>query len=91
MEATNVILTNGVLTDFSGRTAELSPEGLFEFQYPEWINGHVAVFSVCENGTLAHGDSVMFWACPVANIYDLFVYRLIHECHEAYVSVGPAV
>jgi len=69
-----ITLKNGVLTDGIGRTGYIADNYQFQYDKPAQHGAlFTGGFSICPNGSIALGDSAVFWSCnsgAFSNLYD---------------------
>lgn len=88
-------LADGVLTDDEGRTGYIAANHQFQFDKPAQTGAiYTAGWSVCGNGTLALGDSAIFYQCLSGTFYNLYDESTGDQCTPIYIDVinaGTAV
>jgi hypothetical protein len=85
-----VTLSNGVLTDAQGRTGYIASNYQFQFDAPPQHGTLVdSGFSVCRNGTLALGDSTLFYQCTSGAFYNLYDRSWADQCSPVNLQVMP--
>jgi len=84
-------LTDGVLTDSEGRIGGIVSNGQFQFDGPPSQAGTIynKGWSVCGNGSLALGDSAVFYQCLSGDFYNLYDVSTGAQCSEVLVDVLP--
>jgi len=86
--ALTATLSKGILTDSEGRTGEIVANNQFQFDNPIQSNAiYTAGWSVCANGTLAIGDSALFYECLSGTFYNLYDASTGDQCSEIYINV----
>jgi len=91
-----VKLANGVLTDASGRTGYIADNYQFQFDGPAQTGAiYTGGFSVCGNGSLALGDSLVFYQCLSGSFYNLYDRSWAAQCEPVIIDTlgcgnGPA-
>ena len=79
-------MKNGILTDPLGRTGYVASNEQLQFDDPPQLGAiWTAGFSVCENGSLALGDDVIWWKCLSGSFYNLYFKTIGSECIESYL------
>ncbi|KAJ9621967.1 hypothetical protein H2203_006848 [Taxawa tesnikishii (nom. ined.)] len=87
-KALTISLNNGVLTDDQGRTGYIAANNQFQFDKPAQTGAiYTAGWSVCSNGTLALGDSAIFYQCLSGTFYNLYDESTGDQCSEIYIDV----
>merc|ERR1712093_202494 len=84
-------LADGVLTDAQGRIGSIVANYQFQFDGPPPQAGalYTAGFSVCQNGTLAIGGSVVFYACKSGDFSNLYDRAWVAQCEPVFLNVLP--
>jgi hypothetical protein len=83
-----ITLANGVLTDDEGRTGYIAANNQFQFDKPAQTGAiYTAGWSVCGNGTLALGNSAIFYQCLSGNFYNLYDAPTGQQCSQIYIDV----
>ncbi|KAI5245403.1 hypothetical protein E4T42_06745 [Aureobasidium subglaciale] len=86
-----ITLANGVLTDDQGRTGYIAANNQFQFDKPAQTGAiYTAGFSVCSNGTLAIGNSAVFYQCLSGDFYNLYDESTGAQCSPIYINVLAA-
>lgn len=81
-------LSNGVLTDDEGRTGYIAANNQFQFDKPAQTGAiYTSGWSVCSNGTLALGDSAVFYQCLSGTFYNLYDESTGNQCSQIYIDV----
>lgn len=81
-------LKNSVLTDAKGRTGYIASNNQFQFDGPVQAGAiYTAGFSVCSNGSLALGDSAVFYQCLSGTFYNLYDENDAAQCSPVYINV----
>lgn len=91
-ESTPLVTTlkNGVLTDSKGRTGYIADNNQFQFDGPPQAGAiYTAGFSICQNGTLALGNSAIFYKCLSGMFYNLYDQSEGAQCSEALLYILP--
>ena len=79
-------MKNGILTDPQGRIGYIASNQQFQFDDPPQLGAiWTAGFSVCENGSLALGDDVIWWKCLSGSFYNLYFKTTGSDCIESYL------
>ncbi|CAD0084283.1 unnamed protein product [Aureobasidium vineae] len=83
-----ITLKNGTLTDDEGRTGYIAANNQFQFDKPAQTGAiYTSGFSVCGNGTLAIGDSAIFYQCLSGDFYNLYDQSTGAQCSPIYINV----
>jgi len=91
-------LANGKLTDAKGRTGYIAANNQLQFDAPPQTGAiYTAGFSVCSNGSIALGDSAVFYQCKSGNpnggesgaFYNLYDDQAFDICTPATINVLP--
>ncbi|KAH0368217.1 hypothetical protein KCU65_g4223, partial [Aureobasidium melanogenum] len=83
-----ITLKNGTLTDDEGRTGYIAANNQFQFDKPAQTGAiYTSGFSVCANGTLAIGDSAIFYQCLSGDFYNLYDESTGDQCSPIYINV----
>ncbi|KEQ83724.1 hypothetical protein M438DRAFT_20672 [Aureobasidium pullulans EXF-150] len=86
-----ITLANGVLTDDEGRTGYIAANNQFQFDKPAQTGAiYTSGFSVCSNGTLAIGNSAIFYQCLSGDFYNLYDESTGNQCSPIYINVLAA-
>lgn len=87
-KALTITLANGVLTDDEGRTGYIASNNQFQFDGPVQAGAiYTAGWSVCSNGTLALGDSAIFYECLSGTFYNLYDESTGDQCTPIFIDV----
>ena len=85
-----VQLADGVLTDDQGRTGYIASNYQFQFDNPPQSGAlYTAGFSACGNGSLALGDSAIFWQCASGTFYNLYDRWSAAQCSPVDILILP--
>ncbi|KAL9088169.1 MAG: hypothetical protein Q9165_006296 [Trypethelium subeluteriae] len=80
-------LNNGILKDQIGRTGYIAANYQFQFDAPPQTGAiYTAGWSVCGNGSLALGDSAIFYACQSGGFYNLYNTNWAPQCSAIYIQ-----
>ncbi|KAI4719596.1 hypothetical protein E4T48_04060 [Aureobasidium sp. EXF-10727] len=83
-----ITLKDGTLTDDEGRTGYIAANNQFQFDKPAQTGAiYTSGFSVCGNGTLAIGNSAIFYQCLSGNFYNLYDQSTGNQCSPIYINV----
>ncbi|KAK3693217.1 hypothetical protein B0T22DRAFT_35389 [Podospora appendiculata] len=83
-------LQDGVVTDAQGRTGYIASNYQFQFDEPPQAGAiYTAGFSHLPNGSLALGDSTVFYQCQSGNFYNLYDRYWAAQCSPAHIQVIP--
>ncbi|KAH0143013.1 hypothetical protein KCU82_g15709, partial [Aureobasidium melanogenum] len=83
-----ITLKNGTLTDDEGRTGYIAANNQFQFDKPAQTGAiYTSGFSVCSNGTLAIGDSAIFYQCLSGTFYNLYDESTGAQCSPIYINI----
>ncbi|KAG9659501.1 hypothetical protein KCU95_g19740, partial [Aureobasidium melanogenum] len=83
-----ITLKDGTLTDDEGRTGYIAANNQFQFDKPAQTGAiYTSGFSVCSNGTLAIGDSAIFYQCLSGDFYNLYDKSTGAQCSPIYINV----
>ncbi|KAI5197045.1 hypothetical protein E4T39_07512 [Aureobasidium subglaciale] len=86
-----ITLANGVLTDDQGRTGYIAANNQFQFDKPAQTGAiYTSGFSVCSNGTLAIGNSAIFYQCLSGDFYNLYDESTGEQCSPIYINILAA-
>ncbi|KEQ97739.1 hypothetical protein AUEXF2481DRAFT_542416 [Aureobasidium subglaciale EXF-2481] len=86
----------GCSTNFNGpfsqgRTGYIAANNQFQFDKPAQTGAiYTAGFSVCSNGTLAIGNSAIFYQCLSGDFYNLYDESTGAQCSPIYINVLAA-
>lgn len=81
-------LQNGILKDSDGRTGYIASNDQFQFDNPVQSGAiYTAGWSVCSNGTLALGDSAIFYECLSGTFYNLYDESQGAQCTPIFIDV----
>ncbi|KAF2723841.1 hypothetical protein K431DRAFT_301363 [Polychaeton citri CBS 116435] len=81
-------LTDGVLRDAQGRTGYIASNYQFQFDDPPQAGAiYTAGFSVCGNGSLALGDTAVWYQCLSGDFYNLYSVDWADQCEGVTVQV----
>jgi len=85
-----VSLADGTLTDAQGRTGYIASNYQFQFDAPAQAGAiYTSGWSACSNGTLALGDSAIFYQCLSGTFYNLYDESTGAQCSEVYIDIVP--
>ncbi|AEO58708.1 hypothetical protein MYCTH_52496, partial [Thermothelomyces thermophilus ATCC 42464] len=83
-------LSDGVLTDAQERTGYIASNYQFQFDGPPQAGAiYTAGFTACANGSLALGDSAVFWQCASGTFYNLYDRWSAEQCSPVDIVVLP--
>ncbi|KAL2174618.1 uncharacterized protein P884DRAFT_272326 [Thermothelomyces heterothallicus CBS 202.75] len=83
-------LSDGVLTDAQERTGYIASNYQFQFDGPPQAGAiYTAGFTACANGSLALGDSAVFWQCASGTFYNLYDRWWAEQCSPVDIVVLP--
>ncbi|KAH9825784.1 protein containing internal repeats (PIR) [Teratosphaeria destructans] len=83
-----ITLSNGVLTDSEGRTGYIASNNQFQFDGPPQAGAiYTSGWSACSNGTLALGDSAIFYQCLSGTFYNLYDESTGEQCTPIYIDI----
>ncbi|KAG9925551.1 hypothetical protein KCU98_g21455, partial [Aureobasidium melanogenum] len=83
-----ITLKDGTLTDDEGRTGYIAANNQFQFDKPAQTGAiYTSGFSVCSNGTLAIGDSAIFYQCLSGTFYNLYDESTGAQCSPIYINI----
>jgi len=86
-----ISLADGVLTDAKGRTGYIAANNQFQFDGPPQTGAiYTSGWSVCSNGSLALGDSSIFYQCLSGTFYNLYDESRGAQCSQVYIDVISA-
>jgi len=86
-----ISLADGVLTDAKGRTGYIAANNQFQFDGPPQTGAiYTSGWSVCSNGSLALGDSSIFYQCLSGTFYNLYDESTGAQCSQVYIDVISA-
>lgn len=78
------------MKDAQGRIAYLADNFQFQFDGPPQAGAlYTAGFSVCGNGSIALGDSTVFYKCQSGDIYNLYDRWIAEQCSPVRLNVMP--
>ncbi|KAK3380886.1 hypothetical protein B0H63DRAFT_194032 [Podospora didyma] len=81
-------LNDGVLTDALGRTGYIASNFQFQFDQPPQAGSlYTAGFSSCANGSLALGDSTVFYQCKSGSFSNLYDRWWADQCSPVEVMI----
>ncbi|PNS15685.1 Cell wall mannoprotein PIR3 [Sphaceloma murrayae] len=88
-----ISLKDGVLTDAQGRTGYIASNNQFQFDGPAQAGAiYTAGWSVCSNGSLALGNSAIFYQCLSGTFYNLYDESTAEQCSAVYLqALGSSV
>jgi hypothetical protein len=90
-----VTLEDGVLKDQAGRTGSIVANHQWQFDNPVQENAiSTSGFSICSNGSLAHGGSAVWHQCYSGGFYNIYDETIGEQCNSIYLvasgsSPGP--
>ncbi|OLN87078.1 Cell wall mannoprotein CIS3 [Colletotrichum chlorophyti] len=88
--ALDLTLKDGVLLDSKGRTGSIVSNFQFQFDGPPQSGViYTGGFSVCANGSLALGDSTVFYRCASGSFWNLYDRHWAEQCSPIHLSVLP--
>lgn len=80
-------LKDGVLTDDQGRIGYIASNNQFQYDGPPQAGAiYTAGFSVCQNGSLALGNSAIFYQCLSGTFYNLYDENTAAQCSPVYIE-----
>jgi len=83
-------LSDGIIKDALGRTGYIASNYQFQFDGPPQAGAiYTAGFSHCGNGSLALGDSAVFYQCKSGNFYNLYDRWWAAQCEPVEILVLP--
>ncbi|KAK4184105.1 hypothetical protein QBC35DRAFT_67786 [Podospora australis] len=83
-------LHDGVITDSAGRTGYIAANYQFQFDKPPQAGAiYTAGFYQCANGSLALGDSAVFYQCRSGDFYNLYDRWWAEQCSPVEILVLP--
>jgi hypothetical protein len=86
-DALTLTLSGGILKDQQGRTGYIASNRQFQFDAPPQAGAiYTAGFSVCGNGTLALGGSVIWYQCYSGGFYNLYDSNWATQCSPIYIE-----
>jgi len=86
-----VSLKDGVLTDQAGRTGNVVANHQFQFDKPiQHGSLYKDGFAICENGTLTHQGSAIWYHCLSGSFYNLYDQSQGKQCNPVYFYAVPA-
>ncbi|PVI06842.1 hypothetical protein DM02DRAFT_472718, partial [Periconia macrospinosa] len=84
-------LKDGVLTDRAGRTGNVVANHQFQFDKPiQHGSIYKDGFAICENGTLTHQGSAIWYQCLSGSFYNLYDESQGKQCSPVYFYTVPA-
>ena len=85
-----VTLDGGVLKDALGRTAYIASNNQFQFDGPPQAGAiFTSGFSVCQNESIALGDTTVFYQCLSGSFYNLYNTNWAPQCSPVALNVIP--
>lgn len=86
-----VTLEDGILTDDLGRIGYIASNNQFQFDFGGQAGEiYTAGWSACANGTLALGDSAVFYECLSGTFYNLYDESTGAQCTEIFIDIVGA-
>lgn len=86
--ALQLSLSGGTLKDALGRTGYIAANNQFQFDSPPQTGAiYTAGWSVCGNGSLAIGGTVIFQQCLSGGFYNLYLNNNAPQCSPIYIQV----
>ncbi|KAF4552768.1 Cell wall mannoprotein CIS3-like protein [Elsinoe fawcettii] len=87
-----ITLKDGVLTDAQKRTGYIASNNQFQFDGPAQAGAiYTAGWSVCQNGSLALGNSAVFYQCLSGTFYNLYDEKTAEQCSPIYlIALGSS-
>ncbi|KAF2224758.1 hypothetical protein BDZ85DRAFT_259023 [Elsinoe ampelina] len=87
-----ITLKDGVLLDAQKRTGYIASNNQFQFDGPAQAGAiYTAGWSVCQNGSLALGNSAIFYQCLSGTFYNLYDENTAAQCSPIYlVALGSS-
>ncbi|KAL8872531.1 MAG: hypothetical protein Q9174_001851 [Haloplaca sp. 1 TL-2023] len=83
-----ITLANGILTDAAGRTGYIASNFQFQFDEPPQAGAiFTSGFTFCSNGTLALGDSNVFYQCLSGDFYNLYDRNWAPQCSPVTINL----
>lgn len=83
-------LQDGQLVDSKGRVGYIASNYQFQFDQPPQENANtVGGYSACKNGSLALGDSSVFYQCLSGNFYNLYDRSWAAQCQPILIDMLP--
>jgi hypothetical protein len=83
-------LSDGTIKDALDRTGYIASNYQFQFDGPPQAGAiYTAGFSHCGNGSLALGDSAVFYQCKSGNFYNLYDRWWAAQCEPVQIMVLP--
>jgi hypothetical protein len=81
-------LAGGVLKDQAGRTGYIASNYQFQFDNPPQAGAlETSGFSVCQNGSLALGDTAIWYQCLSGTFYNLYSKNWAPQCSPIYIDI----
>jgi len=85
-----ITLAGGQLHDAKGRTGYIAANYQFQFDGPPQAGAiYTAVFSACNNGSLALGGSNVFYECLSGDFYNLYDRKWASHCQPILIDIIP--
>ncbi|KAF2689607.1 hypothetical protein K458DRAFT_439871 [Lentithecium fluviatile CBS 122367] len=90
-----VTLQDGILKDQAGRTGSIVANHQWQFDNPVQEDAiSTSGFSICSNGSLAHGGSAVWHQCYSGGFYNIYDETIGDQCNSIYLiasdsSSGP--
>lgn len=90
-----ITLQDGILKDQAGRTGSIVANHQWQFDDPVQENAiSTSSFSMCSNGSLAHGGSAVWHQCYSGGFYNIYDETIGEQCNSIYLvaagsSSGP--
>jgi hypothetical protein len=79
-------LEGGILKDQAGRTGSIVANHQWQFDNPVQENAiSTSGFSVCSNGSLAHGGSAVWHQCYSGGFYNIYDEAIGDQCNSIYL------
>jgi hypothetical protein len=80
-------LKDTVLKDAKGRTGYIAANKQLQFDEPPQAGYETAVgFSICTNGTIALGDSAVFYACNSGDFSNIYSESVAEQCEPIHLG-----
>lgn len=87
-EKLEIALKDGVLTDSKDRTGYIAANHQFQFDGPAQTGAiYTAGWSACSNGSLALGDTTVFFQCLSGDFYNLYDESTGDQCNEVHINI----
>lgn len=87
-EKLEIALKDGVLTDSKDRTGYIAANHQFQFDGPAQTGAiYTAGWSACSNGSLALGDTTVFFQCLSGDFYNLYDESTGEQCNEVHINI----